>query len=137
MADKSALTSAQRITMTVAPCERTTAGRGCLLGRGPAVRIADPEEADPAQSRERPWPRVSHCGLFGQNFYSRFQLMRFAPHSRGVFLLSVLARADPHLCRACLLRERELCLLNSFTVKFNSKKLSLAGWPGKFFFWAP
>ena len=27
--------------------ERTTAGRGCLLGRGPAVRIADPEEADP------------------------------------------------------------------------------------------
>ena len=46
MADKST-NSAKRITMSVAPCERTTAGRGCLLGRGPAVRIADPEEADP------------------------------------------------------------------------------------------
>ena len=41
MADKST-NSAKRITMSVAPCERTTAGRGCLLGRGPAVRIADP-----------------------------------------------------------------------------------------------
>ena len=38
----------QRISMAVAPCERTTAGRGCLPGRGPAVRVADPEEADPA-----------------------------------------------------------------------------------------
>jgi len=34
--------------MLVAPCERTTTGRGCLFGRGPAVRVADPEEADPA-----------------------------------------------------------------------------------------
>ena len=33
--------------MLVAPCERTTTGRGCLLGRGPAVRVAGPEEADP------------------------------------------------------------------------------------------
>ena len=33
-----ALICVRRITMLVALCERTTVSRGCLLGRGPAVR---------------------------------------------------------------------------------------------------
>jgi len=45
--------------MAVAPRERTTAGLGCSPGRGPTVRVADPEVADPAHPREA-MPRVRH-----------------------------------------------------------------------------
>jgi len=51
-----ALNSAQRITMSDAPCERTTVDRGCLLGRGPAVRVAGPEETD--QAHNQSWPKL-------------------------------------------------------------------------------
>ena len=50
--------------MLVAPCERTTAGRGCLLGRGPAVRVADPEEADPAHPQRGHAPGSAMRGAF-------------------------------------------------------------------------
>ena len=49
----------QRISMAVAPGERTTAGRGCSPGCGPTVRVADPEVADPAHTK-RGLPRVRH-----------------------------------------------------------------------------
>ena len=49
----------QRISMAVAPGERTTAGLGCSPGCGPTVRVADPEVADPAHP-QRGMPRVRH-----------------------------------------------------------------------------
>ena len=57
--------------MAVAPSERTTAGLGCSPGCGPAVRVADPEVADPAHPREA-MHRVRHKrGMFPS--------VRFAP----------------------------------------------------------
>ena len=49
----------QRISMAVAPGERTTVGLGCSPGCGPTVRVADPEVADPAHPQTG-MPRVRH-----------------------------------------------------------------------------
>ena len=56
----------QRISMAVARSERTTAGLGCSPGCGPAVRVADPEVADPAHPKRGVFPSVP-CSLLGDS----------------------------------------------------------------------